>query len=233
MTYYFRSQWGARAPRGRYSFGGSDVEGIAIHWPAMSKRVRGVDAVKHFLRNVQNYHMDTNGWSDTGYQEAVDQDGNTYELRGLSHQSGANGNADVNDRFGALLLILAPNEEPTAAMMRAARARIARHRQLHPSSHRIVGHGQIRPGGTECPGPIAQRLINAGAFEPTQQEDEDMPLSDKDIDKIAYAVWAKEIGGGENRHPARKHLLWVSNSNRGRITRLLRKLAGKTDAEGN
>lgn len=190
MTHYTRAQIGLRAPRARYAFGGPDVDGIAVHWPAMKKPVHGFAAVMAALRNWQAFHMDTRGWSDIAYQEAVDQDGNSYELRGLDHQSGANGGTDVNERFGALLLILAPGEQPTEAMMRTARARIAAHRRLHPSSTRIVGHGQIRPGGSECPGPIAQRLIDRGAFEPRPDpaprtpEDDDMPTAREIADAL-------------------------------------------------
>lgn len=170
MTYYTRSDWGARARRAAYNFGGSDVDGIALHWPAMRTRRTTVASVMQALRSWQRFHMDTRGWSDIAYQEAIDQAGNVYELRGLEHQSGANGNQDLNNRYGALLLVLAPGEKPTAAMVSAVRDRIARHRELHPSSHLVVGHGQIRPGGTTCPGPITQRLIDDGAFTPTEDD---------------------------------------------------------------
>jgi hypothetical protein len=170
MTRYTRADWGARAPRGGPgSLQLSRVEGIALHWPAMSKPLTTVAAVMAALRSWQAYHMDTHGWSDIGYQVAVDQQGNRYELRGITTQSGANGDTDVNERFGAVLLVLAPGEQPTEAMMRETRAVVADHRALFPKSRRVVGHGQIRPGGTTCPGPITQGLIDRGAFEPQSE----------------------------------------------------------------
>lgn len=167
MTHYTRAQWRARASRGGPGYlSPSRVVGIALHWPAMSRPVRGVAAVMAALRSWQNYHMDTHGWSDIGYQVAIDQDGNRYDLRGLRVQSGANGNTTLNQQFGAVLLILAPGEHPTEAMTNEVRAVITEHRELFPNSTRVVGHGDIRPGGTACPGPITQGLIDAGAFEP-------------------------------------------------------------------
>lgn len=197
MTTYSRTQWGARAARGGPgALHASNVIGIALHWPAMSRPVRGFKAVAAALRGWQNYHMNTHGWSDIGYQLAVDQDGNRYELRGLRTQSGANGNTTVNQQYGAVLLVLAPGEQPTEAMMREVRAVIAEHRGHFPGSRRIVGHSQIRPEGTQCPGPITQGLINAGAFEP------DATTTTQEDDVSAEDVWNHKLptpGGGEQR----------------------------------
>lgn len=172
MTHYSRAEWHARPPRGRTPLERHEVEGIALHWPGITVPLGNPARVMSALRSWQALHMDTNqiaagGASDIAYQVAVDQLGNTYKLRGLRIRSGANGNTDLNDRFGAILLVLAEGEKPTPQLIDAVKRRIARHRQLFPHSKRIVGHGQIRPGGTLCPGPRVQRLINAGAFDPT------------------------------------------------------------------
>jgi hypothetical protein len=182
MTRYSRAEIGLRPPKAAPVLNPTPVEGIALHWPAMSRPLRGFGAVAAALRGWQNYHMDGRGYWDIAYQVAVDQDGNRYELRGLATQSGANGNEDVNERFGAVLLVIAPGEEPTPAMVATTRDVIAEHRRMFGHSRRIVGHGQIRPDGTACPGPAAQRLINAGTFEPRQapepSEEDDMKLDD-------------------------------------------------------
>lgn len=167
MTTYTRADWGARAGRG--GPGNLDPEkviGVALHWPAMTKPLRDVDAVKGGLRSWQDYHMDSHGWSDIAYQLAFDQAGNTYTLRGLRAQSGANGDQAVNETYGAFLLVLAPGEEPSRELIAAVQAAVAEHRRLFPRSHKIVGHGQIRPEPTSCPGPDIQEAINDGVFEP-------------------------------------------------------------------
>lgn len=170
MTHISRSKWGARAGRsGPGRLDPNRVEGIALHWPGMASPLSNVNAVSAALRNWQAFHMDSKGWSDIAYQEAVDQAGNIYRLRGLRVQSGANGDTDVNERFGALLLVLAIGERPSAKMIKAAQGRIRRHQEIFPRSHRIVGHRDIRPEPTDCPGDLTTRLISEGAFNPTRK----------------------------------------------------------------
>lgn len=173
MTRYTRSQIGLRAARG----GPGDLDprevlGIALHWPAMVKPLTTVDSVKGALRSWQSYHMDTHGWSDIAYQEAIDQAGNVYRLRGFGFKaagemSGANGDRTVNEEYGALLLVLAPGEHPTKHLLTSAQRRIAAFRLLYPKGVRIRGHNEIRPEPTSCPGPIVSDLIKAGAFNPS------------------------------------------------------------------
>lgn len=181
MTRYSRSAWGARPSRGGPGhLTTTTVEGIAFHWPAMSSPVRGFQAVAAALRGWQNFHMDGRGYSDIAYQIAIDQDGNRYELRGLPTQSGANGDADVNERFGAVLLVLAPGEAISEEMAAEARRVVADHRAIFPNSHRVVGHGDIRPEPTACPGPIALAAIRAGRFDPTTAPKDWLDMATKD-----------------------------------------------------
>jgi hypothetical protein len=170
MTSYSREDWGARLPRARYPLDPAQVEGIALHWPAMVDELAKVDQVKAALRDWQRYHMDSRGWSDIAYQVAVDQAGNWYQLRGLRHRSGANGDDLVNQRFGALLLVLAEDEQPTPEMIRTTRARIARFQHIFPRGVRIVGHQDVRPEPTSCPGPAVMDLIHAGRFTPKRHQ---------------------------------------------------------------
>lgn len=167
MTIYSRAEWGARTAHGGPGpLDPNRVVGLAFHWPAMKSPVRGFANVAKALRGWQAFHMDDNNWSDIAYQVAVDQDGNEYELRGLRTQSGANGDDDVNERFGAVLLILAPGEKPSPEMIGQVRNIVARHREFFPKSKALVGHGDIRPGGSECPGPAVRACLRAGDFEP-------------------------------------------------------------------
>ena len=167
MSYITRSKWGARAARSGPGFLDTrKVEGIALHWPGDKVKRTTVEAVTSALRAWQAQHQDVNGWSDIAYQEAIDQAGNVYRLRGLRTQSGANGDTDVNQRFGAILLVLAIGEQPSEAMLTSARRRIARHRDKFPRSTKIVPHSAIRPAGTQCPGDEVRALIEAGAFTP-------------------------------------------------------------------
>ena len=210
VTRYSRAEWGARPPKSVYRLDATKVTGLVFHWPAMKSPLRTVAAVMAGLRSWQNYHMDDQGWRDIAYQVAVDQAGNRYELRGLSNVPGANGDTASNATNGAVLLVLAPGEEPTDAMVAEVRNVVADHRALFPRSTHLRTHNDVRPEPTACPGPAATRLIRAGAFEPTQEDD--MPLSDDDAKKIAYHVWAHEVGGGDNRKYTRLHLIQAANA---------------------
>lgn len=163
--YVRRSAWSARSaaqPVPRLE--AREVRGLALHWPGDSvKRVTGTE-VEEALRAWQRLHIDTNGWSDIAYQEAVDQAGNVYRLRGLRYRSAANGDTATNDAYGAMLLVLAIGERPTDAMVTGVNRVVARHRRIFPRSTEVVPHSQIRPGGTECPGDHVRRLIERGAF---------------------------------------------------------------------
>lgn len=162
-----RKGWGARDRRRHPgTLDPRAVDGIALHWPGMKHPLTTVKAVTNALRSWQRLHMEDRGWSDIAYQVAIDQQGNRYRLRGLKYRSAANGNTSLNLTYGAALLVLAPGEAPSHAMVTATRLVVARHRALFPLSHKIVGHGQIRPGGTDCPGDLAQKLIDHRAFEP-------------------------------------------------------------------
>lgn len=166
MTHYTRGNAGLRPPRERYDLDPDQVQGIALHWPGSAARLRTPAQVFAALRSWQAYHMDGKGWSDIAYQVAIDQAGNSYVLRGHKHRSGANGDDDLNRRYGALLLVVAEGETPTAKLLETARSQIARHRHIYPASTEIVGHRDIRPEPTACPGPLLERLIKQGRFEP-------------------------------------------------------------------
>jgi len=168
VTYLPRSAWGARAPKsGPGSLTIDRVEGIAVHWPGTSSsKPIGRDFVASALRGWQDYHMDVRGWSDIAYQVAVDQWGRAWTLRGLRTQSGANGNTDVNERYGAILLVLVTGEQPTDAMKVTVREVVADFRGIYPNGTAIRPHSAVRPSSTDCPGDAARAAITRGDFTP-------------------------------------------------------------------
>ena len=139
--------------------------------------------------------MDTRGWSDIAYQVAVDQAGRAWTLRGLRTQSGANGNNDLNERYGAILLVLVTGEQPTAAMKATTRAVIADFRRIYPRGTAIRPHSAVRPDPTDCPGPAARAAIARGDFTPGSSEDDMTPAQMQELKNFieartqAYALW--------------------------------------------
>jgi hypothetical protein len=211
-TYLPRSAWGAR-PRngGGRSLSTARVEGEALHWPGMSSRIdatgdAGARRVASALRGWQDYHMDVRGWSDIAYMVAIDQAGRAWTLRGLNVQSGANGNEDVNERFGAFLLVLGPGEEPTAAMKATVRAVIMDFRALFPrAAPKPKGHRDVRPEGTDCPGDRAYAAIQRGDFTPgIKTEDDDVAeITPAQMSELGRAFAAAADAA------ARKWALWT------------------------
>lgn len=187
VDYLPRSAWNARPPNGGPgNLTVSLVEGAAIHWPGTGSTsvIHTQAAVASALRGWQNYHMDVRGWSDIAYQVAVDQAGRAWTLRGLHTQSGANGSVDVNERFGAILLVLVTGEQPTAAMKATVRGVIADFRRIYPKGTAIKPHSAVRPEGTDCPGDPARAAIARGDFtpgsttSPTPVQEDDMSAAD-------------------------------------------------------
>lgn len=175
VEYLPRSAWGARAPEGGPgNLDPDEVEGAALHWPGMgARRLFKAADVAEALRGWQDYHMRVRGWSDIAYQVAVDQAGRAWTLRGLRTQSGANGNQDVNERYGAILLVVGTGEEPTPALIATTAAVLADFRRIYPHGTAVKPHSAVRPAGTDCPGDEVRALIEAGAFEPGHTTHED------------------------------------------------------------
>jgi hypothetical protein len=188
VTYLPRSAWGARASRGGTGLVAANVEGEALHWPGMTGVINAAGAagqarVASALRGWQSYHMDSKGWSDIAYQVAIDQAGRAWTLRGINIRSGANGDADVNRRFGAFLLVLGPGEQPSAAMKEAVKAVVADFRRFFPkASATPKGHRDVRAQGTTCPGPLAYAAIGRGEFTPSTSAPGPTPVPPKEID---------------------------------------------------
>jgi hypothetical protein len=177
MTYISRDQIGLRKPNGVHLLVPSQVINTAFHYPGTPSPINAVGAaglrrVCSALRGWQAYHMDTRGWSDIAYCVAIDQVGRKYDLRGIRVRSAANGGTQVNLNYGAILLVLGNNEEPSAAMAKAAGEVVQDYRvKFTRIPKRPTWHGAVRPGGTasdpstDCPGKRAIAQIKAGKFD--------------------------------------------------------------------
>jgi hypothetical protein len=208
VDYLPRSAWNARSPRsGPGNLTVSRVEGAVIHWPGTgtSTPIHTQAAVASALRGWQDYHMDGRGWSDIAYQVAVDQAGRAWTLRGLRTQSGANGDNDVNERYGAILLVLVDGEEPSPAMTATVREVITDFRHLYPHGTAIKPHSAVRPEPTDCPGPAARAAIARGAFDPDTAPTPDHPTEDDDM-------WTPEQADKIEKRYVLAHQLWLAQT---------------------
>lgn len=217
-----RSAWNARPSRGRTFLDPGQVDGVAVHWPGTtSTRPLTRAAVPRYLSSVQAFHMDGKGWSDIAYQAAVDQYGRAWELRGLGVRSAANGDTNVNSRFGAVLLLLVMGEEPTEAMLSTTADVVAAFRRRFPDGRQLVGHRQVRPEPTLCPGPAAMAALPR--MDPDNRNEDDMPLSDDDVRRVAarvnaalgdYGADGEPNAGGDDPERAAARLRQLENTTR-------------------
>lgn len=167
MTIYLpRSAWTTHGPvRPLTQLIGSEVRGVALHWPGTTAPI-GAASQSSIAGRLEGYrlgHTRDRGWSDIAYQVAVDQVGRVWTLRGIGYRSAANGDQATNRAWGALLLLVGPGERPTSEMVAAIQDwRAGPWLDRYPHATKIVGHGDIRPEPTECPGPAVRALIASG-----------------------------------------------------------------------
>lgn len=210
VDYLPRSAWNARpAKGGPGDLTPSRVEGAVIHWPGTgsTKVIHTQAAVASALRGWQDYHMDGRGWSDIAYQVAVDQAGRAWTLRGLRTQSGANGDDDVNERYGAILLVLVTGEEPSEAMKATVREVIADFREIYgQDADAIRPHSAVRPEPTDCPGPAARAAIARGDFTPGHTSDPAHPNGGDDD------MWTPEEADKIEKRYVLAHQLWLAQT---------------------
>jgi len=64
----------------------------------------------NLMRSIQNYHMDTQGWTDIAYNLAVCEHGYIFEGRGKGKGSGANGTSDANHNYPAICALVGEND---------------------------------------------------------------------------------------------------------------------------
>lgn len=120
-----RSCWGARAPSGSISQMAS-LNRAVIHHTANSSdfNTTSQSTSASLVRAVQNYHMDTNGWSDIGYHFLADKLGNRFEGRSGSMSTlprGAHDGVNTNSfGFNVMGYFHTPyNQQPTTAQRAA------------------------------------------------------------------------------------------------------------------
>lgn len=184
-----RWTWTDDEPGGAQLSGGK-LAGIAVHWPGTTTNAYGVEPagdVRDRLVAWRDYHVNGRGWSDIGYNYAIDQAGRQWELRGLDRvgaHSASKANPDANHEWLGLLLILGDEEAPTPEMITAfSRFRADRFLARYPAAWRIVGHQDVPGASTECPGRHVMRLIDSGrlAGDPTPPEEEVLDMTPDEI----------------------------------------------------
>uniref|UniRef100_A0A452HC73 Peptidoglycan-recognition protein n=1 Tax=Gopherus agassizii TaxID=38772 RepID=A0A452HC73_9SAUR len=141
-TIITRSQWGARAPRNRVPLS-TPVPYVIIYHTAGSSCISQASC-SQLVRSIQNYHMDSNGWADIGYNFLIGEDSRVYEGRGWSTVG---------------LLGTFSSRVPSAAALNIAQDLIqcAVNMGSRSSSYILKGHHNVK--ATESPGEALYNVI--------------------------------------------------------------------------
>jgi len=150
----FREDWGARpalSDISQYKYDGKQSPTkIVLHNTALGAK-SGKDAVKE----IQNFHMDNDHWSDIGYNFLIDYSGTIYEGRYLyyvpSHAGQtkeANGTHDLTkdpDYNTIGIAFLGSSDQPwSAAQEQSAIQLINYFLTVYPKIEKIMTHAEVR-----------------------------------------------------------------------------------------
>lgn len=162
-----RAEWGARPPKGSYTTLRS-TKGVKVHYtggrvdPAI---LDDHDLCVRLVRQIQDQHINGNGWIDIGYSLAVCPHRKVFAGRGPNRLPAANGPGLNSGHYAVLGLVGASGlVEPPPAMLHGIRDAIEYLRAEGGAGREIRGH---RDGyATACPGDHLYEWVRRGAPRP-------------------------------------------------------------------
>lgn len=143
-----RKDWGARAPRNRYTVTWAQRSEFFVH------HTEG--PTDQTIKSIQNFHMDGNRWSDIGYNHLVGDDGTIYEGRGWLV---VGAHCPNHNRIGHSVAYIGKNA-PTEAALRSIRWLYDEACRRAKKKLKILGHGERF--ATACPGTRLQAWVAKG-----------------------------------------------------------------------
>lgn len=158
-----RAAWNARSPRGEYT-PLPQARGVKVHYVGSHVDARILDdhgICLTIMRQIQDHHMDGNGWAHFAYNMAGCPHGRMIIGRGPRVLSAANG-AGLNQGHYAVLALLGATgyRVPTPGLLSAVRDCIDYLRK-NGAGNEIKGH---RDGySTDCPGDRLYEWVRAPA----------------------------------------------------------------------
>ncbi|GGU66168.1 peptidoglycan hydrolase-like protein with peptidoglycan-binding domain [Streptomyces cavourensis] len=144
-----RGSWGARAPKSVVKVPASERRGFVVHYSAGPS--------SQTVRQIQNYHMDSNGWSDIGYNFLVDTAGRIHEGRGWNnegaHTSGYN-------RSHIAVCFIDRDGDATKAVKISIRSLYEKANTVFGRTLSKTYHSAL--GSTSCPGNELRSWVSSG-----------------------------------------------------------------------
>ncbi|GAA3006914.1 hypothetical protein GCM10010447_40380 [Streptomyces fulvorobeus] len=161
LTIQPRSQWGARPPRAVERVDPGARTGFTVHYSA--------GPPTQTPRQIQNYHMDGNGWDDIGYNFLVDTAGRIYEGRGWN-VVGAHAAPHNTTHIG--VCFIGQDGQATPLTGAAIRALYNRANELTGKALAKTWHGGLSGQSTQCPGSALRAWVHGG------MQGDDLPITD-------------------------------------------------------
>lgn len=146
-----RAQWGARASNTAWIPSQPPSHFVVHHTDGPFVSCATQAACDQMMRNIQNFHMNTNGWADIGYNFCIGDTAIVYEARGWNRQ-GAHSPGFNSRSIGFCFMGAFHNVLPPAAALSAAQAFVICSRDWGrlTTTYRVLGHRQDI--ATTCPG---------------------------------------------------------------------------------
>jgi len=164
-TFVTRAQWGARAP--------SDVSnnitpqngGVTVHYVGAGNvaRANHSDCAAQ-VRGIQNYHMNTNGWSDIAYTHLVCQHDYIFVGRGNHVRTASNGTTSGNQNWYGVCALIGDADGVTTGLVNAIKSAISSLRSGGGAANGINGHRDHL--STSCPGGLLYAKVQDGSLNP-------------------------------------------------------------------
>jgi hypothetical protein len=163
-----RAEWGARKPTSITTTTWAKRIGVAVHYSQGSPT--------NTPRDLQNYAMDSLGYSDTHYNFLVNRDGIAYEGRGWL-VVGAHA-ANQNTPWIGVCFI-GRDADVTDAAKATIRALYDEACRLSGRTLQYSGHGQLPGQSTDCPGANLRGWVATGMPYPNGEGDEMYEQADR------------------------------------------------------
>lgn len=165
MKFVSRKNWNARIAHVSRDITPQNG-GVAIHYVGDKGKLTPSSHTKcaSIVRSIQNYHMNTNGWSDIAYSLLVCVHGYVFEGRGVLHRTAANGSSSGNQNYYAICGLVNKSDPLTKELIQGIKEGVAYLGQKGRAGSKIVGHKNLY--NTDCPGQLYKYVTN-GTFKPT------------------------------------------------------------------
>ncbi len=182
-----RSSWNARSPNGNRAH--HTPNRITVHHTVTANEAQ--DGATQ-VRNIQNFHMNSNGWSDIGYHFIISWDGTIYagnpEDRIGAHAGGENtGNLGIAV-LGSFHQGVSPSDAQIDSLTQMLRHLGDKHGIALDRSN-VMGHGEWPSQSTQCPGENLRsqldQVVNAASGDSVCQTAE-TDMVGESVDEFKY-----------------------------------------------